>query len=245
LQKTRAGDLSNDVRDQRLLLEARAMSNLGRHELALELITNINSREAMRLRSDILWAARRWRDAGEQIELLYGDRWREFAPLNDTERSDILRAAISYVLSEESIGVTRLREKYEAKFADGADRRAFEVVTAPIGASGAEFQDIAKKVASVDTLDAFLRDLSTRYPEASAAPPPEAASEGSGPTADSDKAKPGSNGASVDPAARTGSDNRNAASSPLPPNAPAGVPLKPDKEPTGSISRLNTRATAR
>ena len=245
LQKTRAADLSNDLRDQRLLLEARAMSNLGRHDLALELITNINSREAMRLRSDILWAARRWRDAGEQIELLYGNRWREFAPLNDTERSDILRAAICYALSEESIGVARLREKYEAKFSDGADRRAFEVVTAPIGASGTEFQDIAKKVASVDTLDAFLRDLSTRYPEASAAPPAGAAGEGGGPAAESDKAKPTTNGAAAGPAAGTGPDNRNAASSPLPPNAPAGVPLKPDKEPTGSISRLKTRATAR
>jgi hypothetical protein len=144
LQKTRAAELSNDLRDQRLLIEARAMSNLGRHDVALELITNIGSREAMRLRSDILWAARRWRDAGEQIELLYGNRWREFAPLNDIERSDILRAAICYALSEESIGVARLREKYEAKFADGADRRAFEVVTAPIGASGTELQDIAK-----------------------------------------------------------------------------------------------------
>jgi len=244
LQKTRAADLSNDLRDQRLLIEARAMSNLGRHEVALELITNINSREAMRLRSDVLWAARRWRDAGEQIELLYGNRWREFAPLNDTERSDILRAAICYALSEESIGVARLREKYEAKFSEGADRRAFEVVTAPIGASGSEFQDIAKKIASVDTLDAFLRDLSARYPEVSAAPPAGAAVEGNSPGAELE-AKPTTNGAAAGPATRTGPDNRNAASSPLPPNAPAGVPLKPDKEPTGSISRRITRAPAR
>jgi tetratricopeptide (TPR) repeat protein len=244
LQKTRAADLSNDLRDQRLLIEARAMSNLGRHDLALELITNIDSREATRLRSDILWSARRWRDAGEQIELLYGDRWREFAPLNDTERSDILRAAICYVLSEESIGVTRLREKYEAKFADGADRRAFEVVTAPVGSGGTEFQDIAKKVASIDTLDAFLRDLSARYPEASAAPPAGAAGEGGGPAAESES-KPTTNGAGAGPTARPGPDNKNAASSPLPPNAPAGVPVKPDKEPTGSIPRRKARAAAR
>ena len=39
----RPADLSNDPRDQRLSLEARAMSNLGRHDLALESITNINS----------------------------------------------------------------------------------------------------------------------------------------------------------------------------------------------------------
>src|SRR6186713_221256 len=244
LQQSRSSELANDLRDQRLLLEARAMSSLGRHELALELITSINSREAMRLRSDILWAARRWRDAGEQIELLYGNRWREFAPLNDTERSDILRAAICYVLSEEAIGVTRLREKYEAKFSDGADRRAFDVVTAPIGASGTEFQDIAKKVASVDTLDAFLRDLSSRYPEASAAPPAGEGGEGGSPAAEFE-AKPITNGAAAGPAIGTGPDNRNAASSPLPPNVPVGVPLKPDKEPTGSISRPKTRATAR
>ena len=165
LQTTRVSDLSNDLRDQRLLLEVRAVSSLGRHDLALELIANINNREAGRLRSDVLWAARRWKDAGEQIELLYGDRWRQFAPLSDSERSDILRAAIGYALSEESIGLARLREKYEAKFADGPDRRAFNVVTAPIGTNGVEFQDIAKKVASIDTLDGFLRDLRTRYPE--------------------------------------------------------------------------------
>jgi tetratricopeptide (TPR) repeat protein len=239
LQTTRVADLSNDLRDQRLLLEARAMSNLGRHDLALELITNINSREAVRLRSDILWAARRWREAGEQIELLYGDRWREFSPLNDTERSDILRAAIGYALSDESIGVARLREKYEPKFADGPDRRAFDVVTAPIGTSGAEFQDIAKKVASIDTLDSFLRDLRTRYPESSAISPAGAAGEGASAQSAPEKANaPLANAAEPDPAGKGGPPVRDAGSSPLPPKAPAGVPVKPDKEPTGSIPRL-------
>ena len=189
LQSTRVAELSNDMRDQRLLLKSRAMSSLGRHDLALELITNINSREATRLRVDILWAARRWREAGEQIELLYGDRWRQFAPLNDTERSDILRAAIGFALSEESIGLGRLREKYQAKFADGPDRRAFDVVTAPIGTNGIEFQDIAKKVASVDTLDAFLRDLRTRYPDAAAVSPAVPQGEGASTTAPPDKRK--------------------------------------------------------
>jgi hypothetical protein len=192
-----------------------------------------------------LWASRKWREAGEQIELLYGDRWRQFPPLNETERSDILRAAICYALSEEAIGVTRLRDKYEAKFADGPDRRAFEVVTAPIGTSGTEFQDVAKKIASVDTLDAFLRDLGTRYPDASAMPPPAGGKEGEGPSAATDKAKPATNGAAAGAAAKPGPDNRNAASSPLPPNAPAGVPLKPDKEPTGSVPRRAARTSPR
>ena len=224
LQSTRVADLSNDLRDQRLLLEARAISNLGRHDAALELIANINSHEAVRLRSDVLWAARHWREAGEQIELLYADRWRQFPPLNDGERSDILRAAIGYALGEESIGLARLREKYQAKFADGPDRRAFDVVTAPIGTNGVEFQDVAKKIASVDTLDTFLRDLRARYPESSAVSP--AGTTGEGASLVPDKSNAPLANATTGPG-----------SSPMPPK-PAAAPLKPDKEPTGSIARL-------
>ncbi|HET7164778.1 MAG TPA: tetratricopeptide repeat protein [Pseudolabrys sp.] len=229
LQATRVADLSNDLRDQRLLLEARAISTLGRHDVALELIANINSHEAVRLRSDVLWAARRWREAGEQIELLYADRWRQFPPLNDGERSDILRAAIGYALGEESIGLARLREKYQAKFADGPDRRAFDVVTAPIGTNGVEFQDVAKKIASVDTLDTFLRDLRARYPDSSAVSP--AGTTGEGASLVPDKSNAPLANATTGPG-----------SSPMPPK-PAAAPLKPDKEPTGSIERLPKERT--
>jgi tetratricopeptide (TPR) repeat protein len=229
LQATRVSDLSNDLRDQRLLLEARAISTLGRHDVALELIANINSHEAVRLRSDVLWTARRWREAGEQIELLYADRWRQFPPLNDGERSDILRAAIGYALGEESIGLARLREKYQAKFADGPDRRAFDVVTAPTGTNGVEFQDVAKKIASVDTLDTFLRDLRARYPESSAVSP--AGTTGEGASLVPDKSDAPLANATTGPG-----------SSPMPPK-PAASPLKPDKEPTGSIARLPKERT--
>ncbi len=168
LQATRTAELSNELRDQRLLLEARALSDTGRHDLALELIASINSREATRLRSDILWASRRWRAAAEQIELLYGDRWRDFTPLTETERFDILRAAIGYQLGEEPIGLARFRERYSPKMADTPDRRAFDVVSAPVGSGDAEFKDIAKKIAGANSLDAFLREMRTRYPDSSA-----------------------------------------------------------------------------
>jgi tetratricopeptide (TPR) repeat protein len=239
LQSTRIADLSNDMRDQRLLLEARAMSNLGRHDVALELIANINGREAVRLRSDILWSAQRWRQAGEQIELLYGERWRELTPLNDGERSDVLRAAIAYALGDEAIGLSRLREKYQVKFSDGPDRRAFDIVTAPTGTGGAEFKEIAKKIASVDTLDAFLRDLHTRYPESSAVSPAGVVGEGASAQAAPEKSKaPAMNAVTPDQAGKTAPVTRDAGSSPLPPKAPAGSPQKADPEPTGSIPRL-------
>ncbi|MGD0025594.1 MAG: tetratricopeptide repeat protein, partial [Xanthobacteraceae bacterium] len=168
LRATRTADLSTELRNQRLLLEGRALSDLGRHDFALEVIANIDGREAIRLRSDILWAARRWRESAEQVELMYGDRWKEWQPLSDVERADILRAEIGYALGEDTLGLERFREKYAAKMAGTPDARAFEIVSAPLGTSGAGFADIAHAAASVDTLEGFLRDMKARYPEASA-----------------------------------------------------------------------------
>ncbi|HLA21072.1 MAG TPA: tetratricopeptide repeat protein [Pseudolabrys sp.] len=241
LQTTRSAELTNEVRDQRLLLEARAMSDIGRHDLALELIGNVQGREAIRLRSDILWAAHRWRAAGEQIELLYGERWRDFAPLSEGERSDILRAAIGFALGEEPIGLERLREKYAAKMADGPDRRAFDVVSAPVGTDGQEFQNVARRVASVDTLNTFLRDMRARYPEAAILPA--GAKEAAPPAVPAVPEKPKGAASKVgppEPAAPKAPVKPAAANSPLPPKAPAGVPLKPE-QPTGSISRFPVR----
>ena len=47
----------------------------------------------------------------------------------------------------------------------GADQRAFEVVTAPFNTYAPEFGDVARAVAATDTLEAFLRDIRTRFPE--------------------------------------------------------------------------------
>src|ERR1051326_7314177 len=175
LQTSRTADLPNELRNQRLLLEARALSDTGRHDLALEVVANLQGREVDRLRADVLWAARRWREAGEQIEKLYGERWREFAPLSEAERADILRAALAYSLADDAIGLDRFRQKYAAKMGEGPDKNAFAVAIDRKAVDSAEFAEIAKKVSAADTLDSFLRDVRAHSPltgPASAAPPP-------------------------------------------------------------------------
>ncbi len=165
LRATRTADLSNEIRVPRLMIEARALSDLGRHDFALEVIAGLEGRESLRLRSDIYWASRNWQKAAEHIELLYGDRWKSFEPLSDAERADMLRAGVGYTLAEDKLGTARLRDKYAAKMAQGPDGRAFDVVTGGLGSSSPEFREVARLVASGDTLSGFLRDLKTRYPE--------------------------------------------------------------------------------
>jgi tetratricopeptide (TPR) repeat protein len=168
LRSTRIADLSGELRQQRLLLEARAQSDVGRHDLALDIISNIGGREATRLRSDIYWAARRWREASEQIELYYADRWRDFKPLNPVEKGDVIRAVVGYALAEDAIGLARFREKYAPLMSGDADRAAFETASQPAASNSSEFGQIAKMAASVDTLDGFLREMKTRFPDATA-----------------------------------------------------------------------------
>jgi tetratricopeptide (TPR) repeat protein len=181
LRATRTADLANEIRIPRLLIEARALSDSGRHDFALEVVAGIEGRESLRLRSDIYWAARRWQQAAEHIELLYGDRWKSFEPLSDAERPDILRAGVAYAMAEDKLGAARLRDKFAAKMADGPDRRAFDLITGGLGPSSPEFREVARIVASGDTLVGFLRDLKARYPELQgtlsdgAGPPPAAA----------------------------------------------------------------------
>jgi hypothetical protein len=181
LTSTRSAELPTELRNQRLLIEARALSDIGRHDVALDVIANVNEPEAIRLRSDILWSAKRWREAAEQIELLYSDRWRDWRALNDAERSDILRAALGYAIGDDKLGLGRFAEKYAVKMAEGPDRRAFEVLSSLIGPDTAEFREIARTVAAVDTLDAFLRDMRARYPETGSFTPVDARRAPSGP----------------------------------------------------------------
>jgi hypothetical protein len=177
LRTTRIADLAGELRQQRLLLEARAQSDIGRRDLALDIVSNLTGREAIRLRSDIYWASRRWREASEQIELYYGDRWRDFRPLTANEKSDIVRAVIGYALADDALGLARFREKYAPLMSGTTDKIAFDTASKPTAGNSADFAQIAKMAAKVDTLDGFLREMKTRFPDMTArAPlPPETA----------------------------------------------------------------------
>src|SRR5205085_3038062 len=43
LRSTRTADVANELRNQRLLIEARALADVGRHDVAVDIISNMNS----------------------------------------------------------------------------------------------------------------------------------------------------------------------------------------------------------
>lgn len=161
---TRLAELPADVKRARLLLEAKALSDLSRTDQALDLLEGENGPEVERLNTDILWNGRRWREAGEALERILGESWRGQAPLADGERADVMRAAVGYVMSDEALSLDRLRTKFAAKMAQGADARLFGFVTGASRASAADIREAARAAAGSDTMSEFLKEYRKRYP---------------------------------------------------------------------------------
>jgi tetratricopeptide (TPR) repeat protein len=187
IHATRLIELPADVRRARLLLETKALSDLSRTDQALELLESQRGAEVDRLRADIYWTGRRWREAGEAHERMLAESWRGEAALTEPQRADVMRAAISYVMAGEALSLDRLRSKFAAKMVDSADARTFAFVTGASRARAADIREMARNAVGADTLSDFMRAYRERYPDYSTAvrqkPKPDAPAAGTPPEA--------------------------------------------------------------
>ncbi|WP_428697675.1 hypothetical protein [Stappia sp.] len=163
LTRTRQAKLPRELERQRNIVEARALTESGRPDLALEIVRNMRGEDVERLRADTLWAAQSWREAGEQLEGIVGGRWSDAVALADQERNDILRAAIGYSLADDGFSLSRLKAKFIEKMSDSPEAAAFEVVTRPLEQRGVEFMSVLDSLQRVDSLDIFLTEYQRKY----------------------------------------------------------------------------------
>ena len=148
---------------QRSLLEARALGDLKQYDQAIDLISADESAEGNRLRADILWQGQRWADAAAKNEELLGTRFQDTAPFTDAERSEVMRAAVAYSLAGDTASLARLRTRFAGKMAASPDARGFDVVTQGQDTSGVDYRNLVKRLAGVDTLEAFMTDFRAHY----------------------------------------------------------------------------------
>ena len=129
------------------------------HDAALDLIADDESSEAAYLRADIAWDSANWTVAGAKAEEVLGDRYTSKTPLSAEQRSLVMRAAVAYSLGNDEAALDKLREHYAEAMAASPDAKAFATVTERIDRQGVAFRDLAKKIASVDSLQAFMADF--------------------------------------------------------------------------------------
>lgn len=158
--------LPDDVMHDRLLIEARAFAALKQWDNALDLVAVDTAEDTKRLRADIYWDSGNWAIAGQKAEEMLETRWSDAGPLSEADRAAVLRAAVAYSLASDPVSLARVREHFTAKMKGTPDANLFAVLSADIDAHGLAFRDAAAKIASVDTLQAFMKDFAKRKPGA-------------------------------------------------------------------------------
>ncbi len=74
-----------------------------------------------------------------------------------------MRAAIAYSLANDETSLDRVRDHFGPKMRNTPDTNAFAVVTQNIDRQGLAFRETAAKLASIGTLEAFMKDFKTKY----------------------------------------------------------------------------------
>ncbi|MEC9367193.1 MAG: hypothetical protein VX871_00690 [Pseudomonadota bacterium] len=163
IRQTRQAGLPNELQRSRNLLEARSLGELGRADAAVEILNTMDGPEVERLKADALWSSQNWRGVGEQLEKMLGGRWQDSEPLTDKERFDVLRAAIGYSLAEDQFALDRLQKKFYGKMVKTQDADSFVLVTKPVKLKDVNFRNLAREIASIDTLNGFMKEFRARY----------------------------------------------------------------------------------
>jgi hypothetical protein len=160
LRTTQISTLPDEVAHQRLMMEARALAEQKHFDRALDLIAVDQQPDTIAMRAEIYWKSGNWPVAGQKAEEALGERYKDDKPLSDAEREIVMRAAVSYSLAGDQTSLDRLRTNFATKMKASRDGTAFGVVTERIDLQGVAFRDAAAKVASIDTLKAFMLDFS-------------------------------------------------------------------------------------
>ena len=112
------------------MIQARALTALGRCDDALEVLEEDRSPDADAARAEALWKKRDWPKVGKLMEIALGQRFKSPAALDEQEQGELLRAAVAYSLAGDQTGLTRLRDRYGVQAAAATDASLLKVALA-------------------------------------------------------------------------------------------------------------------
>ena len=177
LNETRLPDLPESLQRQRRILEARAMIDGGRDQLALDLLRDVDGSDATLLRIDAHWKAKRYAQASEMLEAFYAGQ-PEGVPLSQPVRLGLIKAAVGFALSGDTFGLSRLRAKFGDAMVVTPEWPMFDLVTGQVAITSLEFKAVASQVADVGGINAFLASYRDTYAAEGALAPLNAAAPG-------------------------------------------------------------------
>ncbi len=156
MRATRQTVLPEDVTEDRILVTARALTELKRYEEASVSLEDIHSHEADQLRADIYWANTDWPALARVTQNMLGERYKFDEVLGLKEREILIRNALALSFMDDRQNLGLLRERYLPLISTGDYAGIFDLLTSPDGTPEGELSRIAGSLGGVDRFRSFL-----------------------------------------------------------------------------------------
>jgi hypothetical protein len=156
LDQSNADKLSDDLKTERRLLRARALSKQGKADEATALIKDDTSPVADQLRVDIAWQGRRWKAASDELGRLAGPPPGDGSRIDDFKARLVLNRAVALALAEDQASLQQLRGTWWPSMRDSKDGELFQVLTRSGAEGGLDLETIRAQVAEIDMFKGFL-----------------------------------------------------------------------------------------
>ncbi|MEZ0222934.1 MAG: hypothetical protein ACAH83_00140 [Alphaproteobacteria bacterium] len=157
LKNTSSGEADAVLHEERVLLDARALSQLNRTDDAIAVLTQLNSTQAKHLKADVLWHARKWSEAAKAIEDLLPPPEKG---LSDDDAQMVVNAAVAWKLAKDTTHLQQLKTRYGTAMSAITTSKigdTFGTVTRESGGSSLADRDTLLKITGeVDMFKGFL-----------------------------------------------------------------------------------------
>jgi len=142
-------DLPQSTNEERIFLKARAYSEMGQPNMAVELLKTLNSEKASLMKAEVLWNAKNWAEAATTLQSLLPEKATDLKMEN---AETILNIAIAYKFAKDDLKLKEIKDKYET-FMNTTDKAdAFKVITREHNETSLSDKETAMKIADEVTI---------------------------------------------------------------------------------------------
>lgn len=156
LAQTETSSLPDTLLRQRRIIKAKALSGTGQEAMALDLLKDDYSKNALLLKSEIFWRGELWGDAADSIKYLI-EQPTPGKALSEEQINYILDWATALKKAGRETVIVRLRNKFMPYFKDTKYYSAFSVLTNTMDNKQLNIRTIDKAVNDIETFSNFAK----------------------------------------------------------------------------------------
>ncbi len=159
-------DASLPLSRHRKYIRAKALADTQKASEALTLLAGDDSTEANSLRTEILWAEKRWADAAEALRKTI-KKPEPGKGISTQEAQDILYWVTAMKLAGQERGVARARQNFIPYMKKSPYYDAFNLITSPLKSGVGDYRSLADDIKSIEGFKDFAASYSGKIKDSS------------------------------------------------------------------------------